>query len=45
MLSDADLIGIPKRIVISEKSLAAGGAEVKLRNQSESIIVPLEELV
>ena len=45
MLSDADLIGIPKRVVISEKSLKAGGAEVKMRTESDSNIVPLAELV
>jgi prolyl-tRNA synthetase len=45
MLSDADLIGIPKRIVISSKSLEAGGAEVKMRTESDSKIVPLNELM
>ena len=45
MLADVDLIGIPKRIVISSKSLEAGGAEVKLRTEPASIIVPLGELV
>lgn len=37
-LADSDLIGIPKRIVISEKSLSAGGVEVKMRRESESTI-------
>ena len=37
--ADADLIGIPVRIVISEKSLAAGGVERKYRNQEKSEVV------
>lgn len=44
MLADADLIGVPQRIVISEKSLQAGGAEVKLRTQPEATIESLESL-
>jgi prolyl-tRNA synthetase len=38
-LNDADAIGIPNRIVVSEKSLAAGGYELKKRNEKESTIV------
>jgi len=34
-LADSDLIGITKRMVISEKSLKAGGAEVKMRASDE----------
>lgn len=37
--SDADLIGLPYRIVVSKKSLAAGGVEVKRRSESEGKIV------
>lgn len=44
-LADADLIGIPLRIVISTRSLAAGGAEMKARTSTDSKIVPLEEIV
>ena len=40
--SDADLLGIPNRIVISEKTLAQGGYEFKRRTESESRIVPME---
>ncbi len=43
--SDADLIGIPTRIVVSEKSLANGGIEIKKRNESESKIVGVEEFL
>jgi len=42
--ADADLIGIPWRVVISEKSIASGGMEVKKRNEKESRIVKLEQL-
>lgn len=45
MLADADLMGIPKRVVISSKSLAAGGAEVKLRTSEDSTIEQLNSLV
>lgn len=37
--ADADLIGIPVRVVVSEKSLEKGGYEVKLRTESEATIV------
>ncbi|MEK7611574.1 MAG: proline--tRNA ligase, partial [Patescibacteria group bacterium] len=37
--ADADLIGIPVRLVVSEKSLAGGGVEWKLRNSQETKIV------
>lgn len=43
--ADADLIGNPYRVVISKKSLAAGGAEVKKRDSEEIVIIPLGELV
>ncbi len=42
--ADADLIGIPHRVVISEKSLEKGGLEYKKRNESESKIVTENEL-
>lgn len=41
---DADLIGLPVRLVISQKSLENGGVEVKYRNQKDSKIVALNEL-
>ena len=43
--ADCDLIGIPTRVVISKKSLAAGGLEVKKRNESEGKIMTLDELI
>jgi prolyl-tRNA synthetase len=39
--NDADLIGLPLRVVVSKRSLKNGGIELKLRSQKESRIVPL----
>jgi len=44
-LSDADLIGIPYRLVVSEKSMASGGVEVKRRSESEAKIISEEEAI
>jgi prolyl-tRNA synthetase len=43
--ADADLIGLPYRLVISQKSLAKGGVEVKQRTEKESQIVSLEKII
>ncbi|MFA6193570.1 MAG: aminoacyl--tRNA ligase-related protein [Parcubacteria group bacterium] len=43
--ADADLIGIPWRVVVSQKSLAGGGVEVKKRSEKESEIVKIEKLI
>jgi len=43
--ADADLLGMPTRIVISKRSLENGGAEVKGRTRSEGEIVPLTNLI
>lgn len=42
--ADADLIGIPTRVVISDRTLAQNAAEVKQRNQTNATLVPLEKL-
>ena len=42
--TDADLIGIPIRIVVSEKTLAQNSAEIKLRNQNKLELVKIENL-
>ena len=42
MFADADLIGIPARIVISDKTLANNSVEFKFRNQNEAELLPLE---
>jgi len=39
---DADLIGIPLRVTIGQKNLKEGNVEIKLREETESRIVPLE---
>jgi len=44
MLSDADLIGVPLRIVVSPKSLEAGGGEVKKRTEEDSTVKSLDDL-
>lgn len=44
-LADADLIGIPTRVVISEKTMAAGKLEVKARTSAEAEMLSFEELV
>jgi prolyl-tRNA synthetase len=41
---DADLIGCPLRITVSERSLAQGGAELKLRREAVKTIFPLDEI-
>jgi prolyl-tRNA synthetase len=43
--ADADLIGIPWRVVVSEKSLESGGVEVKKRSEEKSEIVKEKELL
>ena len=43
--ADADLIGLPYRLVVSEKSLKAGGVEMKKRNKSKSEIIKEKEVI
>jgi prolyl-tRNA synthetase len=43
--NDADLIGLPIRVTVSERSLALGGVEVKLRSREEKHIIPVQGLV
>jgi prolyl-tRNA synthetase len=43
--ADADLMGLPYRVVISPKSLEAGGFELKERVSADSEILPKEQLV
>ncbi len=43
--NDADLVGLPLRVVVSKRSLKHGCIELKLRSQQESRVVPLEEAV
>jgi prolyl-tRNA synthetase len=43
--ADADLIGIPLRLIISKRSQEKGGIEYKLRSQKESEIIKPEDLL
>jgi prolyl-tRNA synthetase len=43
--ADSDLIGIPMRVVISDKSLEKGGVEIKERSSDTSEIITIEELL
>jgi len=42
--NDADLLGIPIRLVMSPRTLKSQSAEIKWRNKEESQLLPLEEL-
>lgn len=43
--TDADLLGIPYRIVVSEKTLASGQLEVKRRTENESQLLDRESVI
>ena len=43
--ADADLLGIPYRLVVSSKSLKEGGVEVKKRTEENAKIVSLKEAI
>jgi len=43
--ADSDLIGIPTRIVVSEKTMSAGGIEMITRNDGKTTFVPDNEIV
>lgn len=42
--ADSDLIGLPKRIVISSRTLAENSAELKHRNNEETKNIPLDNV-
>lgn len=42
--ADADLIGIPTRLVLSKRSLENGGIEIKKRNEEKSEIISLDSI-
>lgn len=44
-LADADLLGIPMRVLISHKTLEKNSAEVKARADKEAQLIPLEGLL
>jgi prolyl-tRNA synthetase len=43
--ADSDLLGIPMRVVVSDKSIEKGGVEIKERTVEEGHIVSVEELL
>lgn len=43
--SDADLIGIPIRIVVSEKTLKEESVEVKKRDENEATLVKIKDII
>ncbi len=42
--TDADLIGCPLRLTISQRSLQAGGGELSARKGVNALVVPLAEI-
>jgi len=42
--NDADLLGVPVRIIVSQRTLKSNSVEVKLRRDKETELVPLEEV-
>lgn len=43
--NDADLIGIPVRLTVSERALKAGGVEFKRRDLTQKEVLPLDGLI
>ncbi len=43
--NDADLIGVPIRLTVSERSLKNGGVEYKRRDQPEKTVIPFENVI
>jgi prolyl-tRNA synthetase len=43
--NDADLIGNPIRLTVSERSLKNGGVEYKRRDKSEKMIIPYDNII
>jgi prolyl-tRNA synthetase len=43
--NDADLIGIPIRLTLSERSVKKGGVEYKRRDQQEKTIIAIDKII
>jgi len=43
--NDADLIGIPLRLTLGQRSIGRGGVEYKRRGMEESVMLLMEEVV
>ena len=44
MFSDADLLGIPLRVIVSPRNLKEGGCEIVSRDKSISEKLPIDEV-
>ncbi len=44
-LNGSDLLGIPFRLVVSEKTLAKNSVELKKRNESETSLIKIEKVI
>ena len=42
--NDADLLGLPVRLVVSQRTLQKGAVEIKKRRKKDTVLVPLEEV-
>ena len=42
---DADLLGIPRQVIVSPRSLTAGGAEIKTRKTGAKTVVPYDQIL
>jgi prolyl-tRNA synthetase len=42
--ADADLLGMPLRVVVSDRSLSNGGVEIKERTSADSRVITVQEL-
>jgi prolyl-tRNA synthetase len=45
MFSEADLIGIPHRVTVGDKTIKENKYEYKRRNEQSSLVINLEELL
>jgi prolyl-tRNA synthetase len=45
MFADIELLGIPHRIVVSDKGLDAGTVEYKGRRDEESVNINMEDII
>lgn len=44
-LNDSDLLGLPIRIVVSDRTLQTNMVEIKLRNSDTSSLIPIDQVV
>lgn len=43
-LADADLIGIPLRVIVSKKTMEKNGIEIKKRNEKDANVIPYKDI-